>query len=213
MKALKASYEDKRLIYQRSVQKFVETGRDLGLNRKDLHSLKSSFNGIETTMEQCEGDTLDQMKAAIMLLKFGRDLEAAWKRETTKLKEPPSTKVVVDFLGDQLTSISGTREEFDHIQPLSHPPSGKHNKKTLHRISAPTALAAVLLASVQDTAWPGAMPTETGASKERTTWSRPTIYVTTAFKLATESLPAPTKEPVGSAKGGTTPLCMIQPRW
>ena len=140
VKALKASYEDKRLIYQRSVQKFVETGRDLGLNRKDLNSLKSSLNGIETTMEQCEGDTLDQMKAAIMLLKFGRDLEAAWKRETTKLKEPPSTKVVVDFLDDQLTSISGTREEFDHIQPLSHPPSGKHNKKTVHRISAPTAL-------------------------------------------------------------------------
>ena len=76
------------------MQKFVETGRDLGLNRKDLNSLKSSLNGIETTMEQCEGDTLDQMKAAIMLLKFGRDLEAAWKRETTKLKEPPSTKVV-----------------------------------------------------------------------------------------------------------------------
>ena len=140
VKALKASYEDKRLIYQRSVQKFVETGRDLGLNRKDLNSLKSSLNGIETTMEQCEGDTLDQMKAAIMLLKFGRDLEAAFKRETTKLKEPPSTKVVVDFLDDQLTSISGTREEFDHIQPLSHPPSGKHNKKTVHRISAPTAL-------------------------------------------------------------------------
>ena len=140
VKALKASYEDKRLIYQRSVQKFVETGRDLGLNRKDLKSLKSSLNGIETTMEQCEGDTLDQMKAAIMLLKFGRDLEAAWKRETTKLKEPPSTKVVVDFLDDQLTSISGTREEFDHIQPLSHPPSGKHNKKTVHRISAPTEL-------------------------------------------------------------------------
>ena len=140
VKSLKASYEDKRLIYQRSVQKFVETGRDLGLNRKDLNSLKSSLNGIETTMEQCEGDTLDQMKAAIMLLKFGRDLEAAWKRETTKLKEPPSTKVVVDFLDDQLTSISGTREEFDHIQPLSHPPSGKHNKKTVHRISAPTAL-------------------------------------------------------------------------
>ena len=89
VKALKASYEDKRLIYQRSVQKFVETGRDLGLNRKDLNSLKSSLNGIETTMEQYEGDTLDQMKAAIMLLKFGRDLEAAWKRETTKLKEPP----------------------------------------------------------------------------------------------------------------------------
>ena len=121
VKAHKASYEDKRLIYQRSVQKFVETGRDLGLNRKDLNSLKSSLNGIETTMEQCEGDTLDQMKAAIMLLKFGRDLEAAWKRDTTKLKEPPSTKIVVDFLGDQLTSISGTREEFDHIQPLSHP--------------------------------------------------------------------------------------------
>ena len=140
VKALKASYEDKRLIYQRSVQKFVETGRDLGLNRKDLNSLKSSLNGIETTMEQCEGDTLDQMKTAIMLLKFGRDLEAAWKRETTKLKEPPSTKVVVDFLDDKLTSISGTREEFDHIQPLSHPPSGKHNKKTVHRISAPTAL-------------------------------------------------------------------------
>ena len=140
VKALKASYEDKRLIYQRSVQKFVETGCDLGLNRKDLNSLKSSLNGIETTMEQCEGDTLDKMKAAIMLLKFGRDLEAAWKRETTKLKEPPSTKVVVDFLDDQLTSISGTREEFDHIQPLSHPPSGKHNKKTVHRISAPTEL-------------------------------------------------------------------------
>ena len=140
MKALKASYEDKRLIYQRSVQKFVETGRDLGLNREDLNSLKSSLNGIETTMEQCEGDTLDQMKAAIMLLKFGRDLEAAWKRETTKLKEPPSTKIVVDFLGDQLTSISGTREEFDHIQPLSHPPSGKHSKKTVYRISAPTEL-------------------------------------------------------------------------
>ena len=140
VKALKAFYEDKRLIYQRSVQKFVETGRDLGLNRKDLNSLKSSLNGIETTMEQCEGDTLDQMKAAIMLLKFGRDLEAAWKRETTKLKEPPSTKVVVDFLGDQLTSISGTREEFDHIQQLSQPPSGKHNKKTIHRISAPTEL-------------------------------------------------------------------------
>ena len=140
VKALKASYEDKRLIYQRSVQKFVETGRDLGLNRKDLNSLKSSLNGIETTMEQCEGETLDKMKAAIMLLKFGRDLEAAWKRETTKLKEPPSTKVVVDFLDDQLTSISGTREEFDHIQPLSHPPSGKHNKKTVHRISAPTEL-------------------------------------------------------------------------
>ena len=140
VKALKASYEDKRLIYQRSVQKFVETGRDLGLNRKDLNSLKSSLNGIETTMEQCEGDTLDKMKAAIMLLKFGRDLEAAWKRETTKLKEPPSTKVVIDFLDDQLTSISGTREEFDHIQPLSHPPSGKHNKKTVHRISAPTEL-------------------------------------------------------------------------
>ena len=119
VKALKASYEDKRLIYQHSVQKFVETGRDLGLNRKDLNSLKSSLNGIETTMEQCEGDTRDQMKAAIMLLKFGRDLEAAWKRETTKLKEPPSTKVVVDFLDDPLTSISGTREEFDHIQPLS----------------------------------------------------------------------------------------------
>ena len=97
VKALKASYEDKRLIYQCSVQKFFETGRDLGLNRKDLNSLKSSLNGIETTMEQCEGDTLDQMKAAIMLLKFGRDLEAAWKRETTKLKEPPSTKIVVDF--------------------------------------------------------------------------------------------------------------------
>ena len=140
VKALKASYEDKRLIYQRSVQKFVETGRDLGLNRKDLNSLKSSLNGIETTMEQCEGDTLDKMKAAIMLLKFGRDLEAAWKRETTKLKEPPSTKVVVDFLDDQLTSISGTREEFDHIQPLSHPLSGKQIKKTVHRISAPTAL-------------------------------------------------------------------------
>ena len=89
VKALKASYEDKRLIYQRSVQKFVETGRDLGLNRKDLNSLKTSLNGIETTMEQCEGDTLDQMKAAIMLLKFGRDLEAAWKRETTKLKRAP----------------------------------------------------------------------------------------------------------------------------
>ena len=29
VKALKASYENKRLIYQRSVQKFVETGRDL----------------------------------------------------------------------------------------------------------------------------------------------------------------------------------------
>ena len=100
VKALKASYEDKRLIYQRSVQKFVETGRDLGLNRKDLNSLKSSLNGIETTIEQCEGDNLDQMKAAIMLLKFRRDLEAAWKRETTKLKEPPSTKVVVDFLDD-----------------------------------------------------------------------------------------------------------------
>ena len=140
VKALKASYEDKRLIYQRSVQKFVETGRDLGLNRKDLNSLKSSLNGIEITMEQCEGDTLDKMKAAIMLLKFGRDLEAAWKRETTKLKEPPSTKVVVDFLDDQLTSISGTREEFDHIQPLSHPLSGKQIKKTVHRISAPTAL-------------------------------------------------------------------------
>ena len=140
VKALKASYEDKRLIYQHSVQKFVETGRDLGLNRKDLNSLKSSLNGIETTMEQCEGDTLDQMKAAIMLLKFGRDLDAAWKRETTKLKEPPFTKVVVDFLDDQLTSISGTREECDHIQPISHPPSGKHNKKTVHRISAPTAL-------------------------------------------------------------------------
>ena len=140
VKALKASYEDKRLIYQRSVQKFVETGRDLGLNRKDLNSLKSSLNGIETTMEQCEGDTLDKMKAAIMLLKFGRDLEAAWKRETTKLKEPPSTKVVVDFLDDQLTSISGTREKFDHIQPLSHPLSGKQIKKTVHRISAPTAL-------------------------------------------------------------------------
>ena len=140
VKALKASYLDKRLIYQRSVQKFVETGRDLGLNRKDLNSLKSSLNGIETTMEQCEGDTLDQMKAAIILLEFGRDLEVAWKRETTKLKEPPSTKIVVDFLGDQLTSISGTREEFDNIQPLSHPPSGKHNKKTVHRISAPTEL-------------------------------------------------------------------------
>ena len=109
VKALKASYEDKRLIYQRSVQKFVETGHDLGLNRKHL--------------------------------------------------------------------------------------------------------AAVLLAPAQDTAWPGAMATETGASKERMTWSRPTICVTTAFKLATESLPAPTKEPVESAKGGTTPLCMIQPRW
>ena len=140
VKALKASYKDKGLIYQRSVQKFVETGRDLGLNRKDLNSLKSSLNGIETTMEQCEGDTLDQIKAAIMLLKFGRDLEAAWKRKTTKLKEPPSTKIVVDFLGDQLTSISGTREEFDHIQSLSHPPSGKRNKKTVHRISSPTAL-------------------------------------------------------------------------
>ena len=140
VKALKASYEDKRLIYQRSLQKFVKTGRDLGLNRKDLNSLKSSLNGIETTMEQCERDTLDQMKAAIMLLNFGRDMEAAWKRETTKLKEPPSTKIVVDFLGDQLTSISGTREEFDHIQPLSHPPSGKHNKKIVHRISAPTEL-------------------------------------------------------------------------
>ena len=140
VKALKASYEDKRFIYQRSVQKFVETGRDLGLNRKDLNSLKSSLNSIETTMVQCEGDTLDKMKAAIMLLKFGRDLEAAWKRETTKLKEPPSTKVVVDFLDNQLTSISGTRKEFDHIQPLSHPPSGKCNKKTVHRISAPTEL-------------------------------------------------------------------------
>ena len=140
VKALKASYEDKRLIYQRSVQKFVETGRDLGLNRKDLNSLKSSLNGIETTMEQCEGDTLDQMKAAIMLLKFGRDLEAAWMRETTKLKDLPSTKVVVDFLDDQLTSISGTREEFDHIQPLSLPLSGKQIKKTVQRISAPTAL-------------------------------------------------------------------------
>ena len=140
VKALKASYEDKRLIYQRSVQKFVETGRDLGLNRKDLNSLKSSLNGIETTMEQCEGDTLDQMKAAIMLLKFGRDLETAWKRETTKLKEPPSTKVAIDFLDNQLTSISGTRVEFDHIRPLSHPPFGKHNKKIVHRISAPTAL-------------------------------------------------------------------------
>ena len=140
VKALKASYEDKRYIYQRSVQKFVETGRDLGLNRKDLNRLKSSLNGIETTMEQCEGDTQDQMKAAIMLLEFGRDLEAAWKRETTKLKEPPSTKVVVDFLGNQLTSLSGTREELDHIQPLSHPPSGKHNKNIVHRISAPTAL-------------------------------------------------------------------------
>ena len=32
VKALKASYEDKRLIYQRSVQKFVETGRDLRRN-------------------------------------------------------------------------------------------------------------------------------------------------------------------------------------
>ena len=140
VKAIKPSYEDKKLIYQRSVQKFVETGRDLGLNRKDLNSLKSSLNGIETTMEQCEGDTLDQIKAAIMLLKFGRDLDSAWKRETTKLKKPPSTKVVVNFLDDQLTSISGTREEFDHIQPLSHPPSGNHNKKTVHRISAPTAL-------------------------------------------------------------------------
>ena len=79
VKALKASYEDKRLIYQRSVQKFVETGRDLRLNRKDLNSLKSSLNGIETTMEQREGNTLDQMKAAIRLLKFGRDLEAVWK--------------------------------------------------------------------------------------------------------------------------------------
>ena len=93
MKTLKASYEDKRLIYQRSVQKFVETGRDLGLNRKDLNSLKSSLNGIETTMEQCEGDTLDKIKVAIMLLKFGRDLEAAWKRETTKLKEPPPPRL------------------------------------------------------------------------------------------------------------------------
>ena len=93
VKALKASYEDKRLIYQRSVQKFVETGRDLGLNRKDLNNLKSSLNGIETTMEQCEGDTLDQKKAAIILLKFGRDLEAAWKRETTKLKEPPPPRL------------------------------------------------------------------------------------------------------------------------
>ena len=54
VKALKASYEDKRLIYQRSVQKFVETGRDLGLNRKDLNSLKSSLNGTKTTMEQCK---------------------------------------------------------------------------------------------------------------------------------------------------------------
>ena len=71
VKALKAPYEDKRHIYQRSVQKFVETGRDLGLNRKDLNSLKSSLNGIETTMELCEGDTLDQMKAAIMLLNLG----------------------------------------------------------------------------------------------------------------------------------------------
>ena len=80
------------------------------------------------------------MKAAIMLLKFGRNLEAAWKRETTKLKEPPSTKVVVDFLDDQLTSISGTREEVDHIQPFSHPLSGKQIKKTVHKISAPTAI-------------------------------------------------------------------------
>ena len=213
VKALKACYEDKRLIYQCSVQKFVETGRDLGLNRKDLNSLKSSLNGIETTMEQCEGDTLDQTKAAIMLLKFGRDLEAAWKRETTKLKEPPSTKIVVDFLDDQLTSISGTREEFDHIQPLSHPPSGKQTRRLYTEFLPPQHLAAVLLAPAQDTAWLGAMPTETGASKERTTWSRPTICVTTAFKLATESLPAQTKEPVESAKGGTTPLCMIQPRW
>ena len=93
VKAFKASYEDKRLIYQRTVQKFVERGRDLGLNRKDLNSLKSSLNGIETTMEQCEGDTLDQMKTAIMLLKFGRDLEAAWKRETTKLKETPPLRL------------------------------------------------------------------------------------------------------------------------
>ena len=89
VKALKASYEDKRLIYQRSVQKFVETGRDLGLNRKDLNSLKSSLNGIETTMEQCEGDTLDKMKAAIMLLKFGRDLEAAWKRGDYQTQRAP----------------------------------------------------------------------------------------------------------------------------
>ena len=183
------------------------------LNRKDLNSLKSSLNGIETTMEQCEGDTLDQMKAAIMLLKFGRDLEAAWKRETTKLKEPPSTEIVVDFLGDQLTSISGTREEFDHIQPLSHPPSGKHNKKTIHRISAPTELGSCPACSSTGHSLARCNAYRTGASKERTTWSRPTICVTTAFKLATESLPAPTKEPVGSVKGGTTPLCMIQPRW
>ena len=67
-----ADNKEKAQRYQRSVQEFVETGRDLGLNRKDLNSLKSSLNGIETTMEQCEGDTLDKMKAAIMLLKFGR---------------------------------------------------------------------------------------------------------------------------------------------
>ena len=93
VKALKVSYEDKRLIFQRSGQKFVETGRDLRLSRKYLNSLKSSLHGIETTMEQCEGDTLDQMKAAIMLLKFGRDLEAAWNRETTQLKEPPPPRL------------------------------------------------------------------------------------------------------------------------
>ena len=217
MKA-QASYEDKRLIYQRSVQKFVETGRDLGLNRKDLNSLKSSLNGIETTMEQCEGDTLDQMKAAIMLLKFGRDLEAAWKRETTKLKEPPSTKVVVDFLDDQLTSISGTREEFDHIQPLSHPLSGKQIKKTVHRISAPTALGSCPACS------------STGHSLARCNsyrnWGlKRKNDLVKAHNLCYNCLQAGHRISACTNKGTcreckrrhhTTlhaPLCMIQPRW
>ena len=91
--ALKAAYEDKRLIYQRSVQKFVETDRDLGLNRKDFNSLKSSLNGIETTMEQCEGDTLDQMKEPIMLLKFGRDLEMPGRVRLSNSKSPPPPRL------------------------------------------------------------------------------------------------------------------------
>ena len=126
--------------------------------RKDLNSLKSSLNGIETTMEQCEGDTLDQMKAAIMLLKFGRDQEAAWKRETTKLKEPPSTKVVVDFLAPERSLTT-----FNHSLIFL---LASTTRRLYTEFLPPQHLAAVLLAPAQDTAWPGAMPTETGPQKK-----------------------------------------------
>ena len=57
VKALKASYEDKRLVYQRSVQKFVETGRDLVLKGKTSTAsslasmaLKPPWNSVKVTL-------------------------------------------------------------------------------------------------------------------------------------------------------------------